>query len=114
MDQPLISVDAALHALASANTPDELITIADQARRHCRCIAERLSEQAANFHHPGTNQFFTKRPLARRLYEITKVKIAEHQIAFDCWLEPAAGEGAFFDLLPAANRLGIEIETRNV
>jgi hypothetical protein len=83
-------------------------------RRHCRCIAERLSEQSASFHHPGTNQFFTKRPLARRLYEITKVKIAEHQIAFDCWLEPAAGEGAFFDLLPAANRLGIEIETRNV
>jgi hypothetical protein len=31
MDQPLITVDAALHALASANTPDELITLANQA-----------------------------------------------------------------------------------
>ncbi len=31
MDQSLITVDAALHALASANTPDELITLANQA-----------------------------------------------------------------------------------
>src|SRR6201998_3880093 len=31
MSQPLITVDAALHALASANTPDELITLANQA-----------------------------------------------------------------------------------
>ena len=41
MDQPLITVDAALHALASANTPDELITIADQAAAlqvYCRAI----------------------------------------------------------------------------
>jgi len=27
----LITIDAALHALASANTPDELITLANQA-----------------------------------------------------------------------------------
>jgi N6-adenosine-specific RNA methylase IME4 len=31
MDQPLITVDAALHARASAKTPDELITLANQA-----------------------------------------------------------------------------------
>jgi N6-adenosine-specific RNA methylase IME4 len=31
MSQPLITVDAALHALASANTPDELITLANRA-----------------------------------------------------------------------------------
>jgi N6-adenosine-specific RNA methylase IME4 len=31
MNQPLITVDAALHAIASANTPDELITLANQA-----------------------------------------------------------------------------------
>ena len=29
--QPLITVDAALHALASATTPDELINLANQA-----------------------------------------------------------------------------------
>jgi N6-adenosine-specific RNA methylase IME4 len=78
-------------------------------------IAEPLTEQAASLHEPGTSdQFFTKRPLARRLYEITKAKIAEQQIAFDCWLEPAAGDGAFFDVLPATNRIGIDIDTRNV
>ena len=31
MSQPVITIDAALSALASANTPDELITLADQA-----------------------------------------------------------------------------------
>src|SRR6266481_4558676 len=31
MGQPLITIDAALQALASANTPDELITLANQA-----------------------------------------------------------------------------------
>ena len=31
MSQPLITVDAALHALASATTSDELITLANQA-----------------------------------------------------------------------------------
>jgi hypothetical protein len=30
MSQPLITVDAALQALASANTPDELIKLANQ------------------------------------------------------------------------------------
>jgi len=31
MSQPVITVDAALHALASANTPGELITLSNQA-----------------------------------------------------------------------------------
>src|SRR5438445_6820162 len=31
MSQPVITIDAALHALASANTPDELIMLANQA-----------------------------------------------------------------------------------
>jgi N6-adenosine-specific RNA methylase IME4 len=77
-------------------------------------IAEPLTEQAASLDEAGTiDRFFTKRPLARRLYETTKAVIAEHQIEFDCWLEPAAGDGAFWDLLPATNRLGIDIDTRN-
>jgi hypothetical protein len=78
-------------------------------------IAEPLREQAASIDDPGTNdQFFTKRPLARRLCEITKAKVAELDIEFDCWLEPAAGDGAFFDLLPATNRLGIGIDAGSV
>jgi N6-adenosine-specific RNA methylase IME4 len=78
-------------------------------------IPEPLTEQAANIDEPGSNdRFFTKRPLARRLYEITKAKVAELDIDFDWWLEPAAGDGAFWDLLPATNRLGIDIDAGNV
>jgi N6-adenosine-specific RNA methylase IME4 len=78
-------------------------------------IAEPLTEQAARLDEPAsTDRYFTKRPLARRLYEITQAMIAEQQIEFDCWLEPAAGGGAFFDLLPADNRLGIDIDPREV
>jgi N6-adenosine-specific RNA methylase IME4 len=78
-------------------------------------IAEPLSEQATKLDEPvATDRFFTKRPLAQRLYEITQTKIHELQIRFDCWLEPAAGDGAFFDLLPATSRLGIDRDTRDV
>jgi hypothetical protein len=52
--------------------------------------------------------FMTKPALAARLYEVAKVKIAEHKISFDRWLEPAAGDGAFFSLLPEGS-LGIDI-----
>jgi N6-adenosine-specific RNA methylase IME4 len=78
-------------------------------------IAEPLTEQAAIFDEPDSNdRYFTKRPLARRLYEITTAKIAELHIQFDCWLEPAAGDGAFLDLLPPEDRLGIDVEPSDV
>jgi hypothetical protein len=51
--------------------------------------------------------FMTKKSLAARLYDVTKAKIAEHRIVFDRWLEPAAGDGAFFTLLPEGS-LGID------
>jgi hypothetical protein len=63
---------------------------------------------------PANDRYFTKRPLARRLYEITKAIIAEQQIDFDCWLEPAAGDGSFFNLLPRENRLGIDVDPTDV
>jgi N6-adenosine-specific RNA methylase IME4 len=78
-------------------------------------IAEPLIEQAIRLDEPvTTDRFFTKRPLARRLYDTTKAMIAEHQIEFDCWLEPAAGDGAFFDLLPPEIRLGIDLDPSDV
>jgi hypothetical protein len=42
---------------------------------------------------------------------LTQRVIAEYGIKFDCWLEPAAGDGAFYDLLPP-NSLGIDIDSR--
>lgn len=56
------------------------------------------------------SQHFTGRGEARRLYELTCKVIAEHGIEFDCWLEPSAGDGAFYDLLPSNQRLGIDID----
>jgi predicted RNA methylase len=58
------------------------------------------------------DQYYTKRPIAKELYEITVSFLNENNIEFDCWLEPAAGDGAFFELLPPDSRLGIDIDAR--
>jgi hypothetical protein len=58
------------------------------------------------------SQHFTDRREAKRLYELTLRVIDEYGIKFECWLEPSAGDGAFFDLLPVDRRLGIDIESR--
>jgi hypothetical protein len=58
------------------------------------------------------SQHFTGRSEAKRLYELTLRVIAEYEIKFDRWLEPAAGDGAFLDLLPVDRRLGIDIDSR--
>src|SRR5438270_1341657 len=57
------------------------------------------------------SQHFTDRNEAKRLYELTLRVIDEYGIKFDCWLEPSAGDGAFFDLLPEDRRLGIDIDS---
>jgi hypothetical protein len=58
------------------------------------------------------SQHLTPRSEAKRLYELTLRIIAEYGIKFDCWLEPSAGDGAFYDLLPTDKRLGIDIDSR--
>ncbi len=57
------------------------------------------------------SQHFTDRSEATRLYELTLKVITEYGVMFDCWLEPSAGDGSFFDLLPADRRLGIDIDS---
>jgi hypothetical protein len=60
-----------------------------------------------------TERFFTKLPLAQRLYEITKANIAEQQIQFDCWLERAAGRPNLRTFIPVGRYIsmsGIEAE----
>jgi hypothetical protein len=56
------------------------------------------------------SQHFTSRGEAKRLYELTQRKIAEYGIKYDCWLEPCAGNGAFYRQLPVDRRLGIDID----
>lgn len=58
------------------------------------------------------DQYFTKKGLARELYEITQQRLNDLNVEFDCWLEPAAGDGSFFNLLPPDRRLGIDIDKR--
>ena len=58
------------------------------------------------------SQCFTDRTLAKRLYELTLDKLAEHGISVDAWIEPSAGDGVFYDLLPPHRRLGIDIDPR--
>jgi hypothetical protein len=58
------------------------------------------------------DQYFTKRPLAKELYDTTVSILSEHGVEFDCWLEPAAGDGAFFNILPPDTRMGIDIDKK--
>lgn len=58
------------------------------------------------------DQYFTKRQLAEELYQVTVDVLNTHRVEFDCWLEPAAGGGAFLLLLPLDQRIGIDIEKR--
>jgi hypothetical protein len=54
------------------------------------------------------DQFFTKPLVARACFNKLEDYLKEHPAQFDCWLEPSAGAGSFFDLMPD-NRLGIDI-----
>lgn len=58
------------------------------------------------------DQYFTKKDLATELYTLTIYVLEERGVKFDCWLEPAAGDGSFYLLLPPDKRMGIDIEKR--
>ena len=55
--------------------------------------------------------FYTSEKVAKECWNELKIVLAEKKINsnFDLWLEPSAGNGAFFDLLPRRNRRGIDI-----
>jgi hypothetical protein len=46
------------------------------------------------------------------MFEKTKAFVAESGVVFDKWLEPSAGSGAFYSLLPADNRVGVDIDPK--
>jgi hypothetical protein len=60
------------------------------------------------------DEFMTKPEVARELYAKTLEIVAERPgfRAVTRWLEPSAGAGAFFNLLPADKRLGIDIAVK--
>ena len=58
----------------------------------------------------SVDAFMTKPEVARDLFGVTKLRTVH--IVIDRWLEPSAGEGAFFKLLLPDNRLGIDQQRR--
>ena len=66
------------------------------------------------------NQFFTPDWLAKSCIEYTIRHLSKSidPVRSNCsiddyyWIDPSAGEGAFYNQLPSARRLGIEIDTR--
>ena len=55
------------------------------------------------------DQFFTKESLAQSLFKILQNYLLKEKIEINDWLEPSAGSGAFFKLMPLQGRLGIDI-----
>lgn len=57
------------------------------------------------------DQFFTKKEVAKELYSnlIEHIKLDGISIDDCIFIEPSAGEGSFYDLLPNAARIGIDI-----
>ena len=55
------------------------------------------------------DQFFTKPSVARKCIEYVIAEVGPLE-AFECLLEPSAGAGAFFNLLPEDRRVGIDLD----
>lgn len=56
------------------------------------------------------DQFYTKEHIANELYQLCKTKLDMNN--FDVILEPSAGKGAFFSLLPKEKRIGLDLEPK--
>lgn len=59
------------------------------------------------------DQYFTKPQIANQLYKTTRKIISRYdKLSNFTWLEPSAGNGVFFDLLPKNKKIGIDIEPK--
>jgi hypothetical protein len=58
------------------------------------------------------SQCYTRRADARRLYKLMRRKLAEIGLKIDVWMDPHAGDGAFYDLYPEDGRIGIDIDPK--
>ena len=56
--------------------------------------------------------FFTQRAVARHCYRAFKGATADVNLRRHIFVEPSAGEGCFFDLLPPSRRIGLDIRPR--
>lgn len=58
------------------------------------------------------DQFYTNTDVALKTFEKTKSFINDLDVEFDYWLEPSAGNGSFYALLPEKNRVGVDIDPK--
>ncbi len=58
------------------------------------------------------DQFYTKEPVAEKYAKIVFEYIKENDIQIDIFMEPSAGTGSFFKLLPEDKRLGVDLEPK--
>lgn len=60
------------------------------------------------------DQFFTPKEISIYCYEVLKQKLVELSINFEdyIFLEPSAGDGSFYDILPKDRRIGMDIEPK--
>ncbi len=61
------------------------------------------------------DQYFTKKDIAKNLYQKTQNIISKYETNINKfnWVEPSAGNGVFFNLLPKSKRIGIDIKPLN-
>jgi hypothetical protein len=57
------------------------------------------------------DQFYTSRPVAKKCFQILKNKFVLKDD--DVFLEPSAGDGAFFELFPTGRREGCDLEPKH-
>lgn len=58
------------------------------------------------------DQFYTKNEIAALCYNVVLDFIEKNNVQFDFWLEPSAGTGSFFNLLPS-NKIGLDIDPKH-
>ena len=58
------------------------------------------------------DQFYTNPKVAKTLYKMTKEWLKKENIKPTQWIEPSAGDGAFWKLLPKSKRLGWDLEPK--
>ena len=69
---------------------------------------------AINENNPN-DQFYTKKEIAQSCYKLFTDIARQHQydLKNHIWMDPAAGGGAFYNLLPPKARLGLDIDPHN-
>ena len=60
----------------------------------------------------GLDQFYTKEAVAKKCFRIAEKHMAEIGIQDPFYVEPSAGTGSFYNLMPEDRRLGLDLEPK--